>query len=534
MGTSTRVVVTPRSNDATEILDRVIVLVEEGRYAQADEAARGLSYLGLVGGIADPHIFREGALARHWSSVRRQPALIALVALLRQQIAGDIQAMDDDLVLAAATLAEHRSADPVARIGDLTLEALCLMLGSRTDDAIEVARRAATLLFDLGPELARRRKSELAPAACDLAGLFMIVDEYTMAMHLWGWVRAKVSDPSSPLLVQADVGLAGAAAIAGGRGRGRTIPLTANEHGDAPGLWHAFRLSAEAFRAMDDFDPHAALGLTRTAIGMLPDPYVLGPLVSVHVIALISVGHPHWAIDFLDALDEEGPRTANETVLGQSRLLSRVLAHSAAADTVAAAEYEALMLPDSALRRVASAYRLLWAGDPQGAVDVIESIRRHAVFPRRVAFLRVILAASHARLGMDADAVADLERFGGVAEADGMRGVSLALPRTDIARLTALAAAQGTIEMQNLLPPPATIELDVPPVVELKPRERQVLGLAAAGHTNAEIAERLFLSPNTVKYHLAHAFRALGAATREEAVATAERLGQLSDPEIHA
>lgn len=531
MGSSAGTDVAPRACDAVAMLDRIVALVEERRYERADAEARGLSYLGLVGGVADPAALRPRSLSDHWAGVREQPALVALAALLRQQVVGDIHAMDDDLVRAAFRIAEHRADDPVTRIGDLRLEALCLMLGSRTDESIEAARRATTLLFDLGGDLARRRTEELAPAVCDLAGLFMIVDEYTAAMHLWGWVRANVSDPSSPLLVQADVGLASAAAIAGGRGRGRTLALDAPGQQDAPGLWNALRHAAEAFRALDVYDPHAALALTRSAIAMLPDPYALGPLVSVHVLALVAVGHPLWAVDFLDALDEEGPRTSDDTTLGQSRLLSRVLAHSAAEDTATALEYENRLRPDSATLSVARAYRQLWSGDPSGAVRTIEGVRRHAVFPRRAAFLRVILAAAHARVGMDAEAVADLERLGRIAEAEGMRGVSLALPRGDVERLAELAADRATLELQQLLPDPARVELDRSPQVELKDRERQVLGLAAAGLTNAEIAERIFLSPNTVKYHLAGAYRALGAATREEAVATARRLGQLTPSE---
>lgn len=48
-------------------------------------------------------------------------------------------------------------------------------------------------------------------------------------------------------------------------------------------------------------------------------------------------------------------------------------------------------------------------------------------------------------------------------------------------------------------------------------RERQTVGLAVAGHTNAEIAGALFLSESTVKSHLASAFRKLGVHSRKEA-----------------
>jgi DNA-binding CsgD family transcriptional regulator len=64
---------------------------------------------------------------------------------------------------------------------------------------------------------------------------------------------------------------------------------------------------------------------------------------------------------------------------------------------------------------------------------------------------------------------------------------------------------------------------------ELTPRELEVLELLADGLRNAEIAERLFLSPRTVDHHVSAIRRKLGARTRGEAVAVAGRLGLLED-----
>lgn len=52
----------------------------------------------------------------------------------------------------------------------------------------------------------------------------------------------------------------------------------------------------------------------------------------------------------------------------------------------------------------------------------------------------------------------------------------------------------------------------------LTPREREVVGLLALGHTNAEIAQSLFLSVRTVESHRARIQEKLGLSSRSEVV----------------
>ena len=63
----------------------------------------------------------------------------------------------------------------------------------------------------------------------------------------------------------------------------------------------------------------------------------------------------------------------------------------------------------------------------------------------------------------------------------------------------------------------------------LTSQELRVLALAAQGHTNREIGDRLFLSPHTAKEYLSNAMRKLGVDSRVAAVVEANRRGLL-DP----
>jgi DNA-binding NarL/FixJ family response regulator len=62
-------------------------------------------------------------------------------------------------------------------------------------------------------------------------------------------------------------------------------------------------------------------------------------------------------------------------------------------------------------------------------------------------------------------------------------------------------------------------------VGRLTPREREVLALVGRGKSNAEIAERLVLSPLTAKTHVARLFAKLGARDRAQLVVTAYESG---------
>jgi DNA-binding NarL/FixJ family response regulator len=61
----------------------------------------------------------------------------------------------------------------------------------------------------------------------------------------------------------------------------------------------------------------------------------------------------------------------------------------------------------------------------------------------------------------------------------------------------------------------------------ISPRELAVLQELAAGRANKEIAQRLAVSPNTVKTHAARLFEKLGAKRRTDAINRARELGLL-------
>ena len=60
---------------------------------------------------------------------------------------------------------------------------------------------------------------------------------------------------------------------------------------------------------------------------------------------------------------------------------------------------------------------------------------------------------------------------------------------------------------------------------DLTNREREILGMLADGHPNARIAERLHLSPKTVRNHVSSIFTKLHVADRAQAIVRARDAG---------
>lgn len=91
-----------------------------------------------------------------------------------------------------------------------------------------------------------------------------------------------------------------------------------------------------------------------------------------------------------------------------------------------------------------------------------------------------------------------------------------------------LPAVRAAAAGQSALAPAIAsrlMERLVSPLPSLTLRELEVLRCVSDGLTNAEIAQKLFVSQATVKTHLVHVFEKLGVTSRTQAVAEARDRG---------
>ncbi len=79
---------------------------------------------------------------------------------------------------------------------------------------------------------------------------------------------------------------------------------------------------------------------------------------------------------------------------------------------------------------------------------------------------------------------------------------------------------------------PAPVPLDDSP--GLTRRELEILQLVAEGHSNAELARMLWVTEQTVKFHLSNIYRKLNVSNRTEASRWAQLRGLLDAPAVPA
>jgi DNA-binding NarL/FixJ family response regulator len=147
-------------------------------------------------------------------------------------------------------------------------------------------------------------------------------------------------------------------------------------------------------------------------------------------------------------------------------------------------------------------------------VDDMQDARENGAQRADHAFARLREAADHAPSAqrllltqrMDDERLAEVFEAGAHAVlSKSMHPVSLGTMLREVVR--------GNVVHRYERRPAAAVAVDCP----LTLREKEILGLVAEGHTNGQIARRLWVTEQTVKFHLSNTYRKLGVANRTEA-----------------
>jgi ATP/maltotriose-dependent transcriptional regulator MalT len=376
-------------------------------------------------------------------------------------------------------LAEAIGADATALRAHLNLSDSLELLG-RHAEAAEVAERGLLLARRIG--LARH-----------IYGMFLVVNRAVALVHLGRWTEAErpmseAIDDAGPGTV-ASLVLIVRAFMAVRRGRYEAARDDLDAASRAP------RWGSE-----QDITFHA---LTRTELALAQGD-IDGARNAIREpldVAVQPGGEGNrWPLIWLALrLEAEAPTAAAERV---------------SALTEAAAALAATTPPARAYRALSAAERARIAGENAGWAEAIDACRQGG---DRYLMAYALLRSAEADVAAGAreQAVAALEEAAEVA--DGLGAVPLLEEVQGLARRARLKLESG-----------AASDEDAPELADslgLTAREREVLVLLAAGRSNPQIAEELFISRKTASVHVSNIISKLNVSSRGEAAALAHRLG---------
>jgi len=304
--------------------------------------------------------------------------------------------------------------------------------------------------------------------------------------------------------------------------RGRVTEAIADAQAAVKGMergWHAFGPAPHALVAyglIERGDLDEAEQVLRAGAEALSDPAVSGSntlFLAARGLLRLARGEPRAALDdFLATGELLQPYGGGNPALVPWRSLAGLAARALGDDDRARAlvDQEIAIARRSGLRAQEGAalrVRALIEGDASGtsALDEAVAILEDADSPLELARALTDLGSAHRRAGRRRACREPLRRALHLAHECG----ATALERRAMQELHASGAKPRRAVISG--------------VDALTPSELRVAELAASGYTNRTIAEMLFLTKNTVEWHLRHVFRKLDVNSRDELAARLTR-----------
>ncbi len=474
--------------------------------------------------VAERAFERAGERAgeqRYEPSVGRKDSILAnvpaAIAIARAGLARQRGDPEREYTFAQAALGQLTEQDELLRTVARYQVAFADWLSGR----LAPAERALAEMF--GGRVVARRPDLALRAAFDLGGVQQAQGRLGAAKRTYQRGLEVVTQSGSPVAGMAHVGLAGVCYE-------RDELVAAAEHvtvgieqcrrlAYAPALV-AGLLTLARIRHVEG-DGAAALAAVDEAEGVMPPGTIdlRTPLSALRAVVALAAGNLTEAARWVR---ERGLAVGDEPVYPREpeyRVLARVLLaeHNPAPALELLERWRALAAAQgragSVLRlRVLAALAHEVADDRQAALTALAEALTLAA-PER--YLRVFLD--------EGAPLADLLR----ELLAGRRGEQLgggSVPRAFLTRLTDAFDRHG----MPVLPPMRRGAVAAPGMAQpLSSRELEVLTLLAAGNPNRAIAEKLFITVDTVKRHISHVYDKLGVGSRTQAVARARDLGLL-------
>ncbi|MBD5804020.1 Serine/threonine-protein kinase PknK [Azoarcus sp. Aa7] len=435
------------------------------------------------------------------------------------------------------------------------LVALRIMLCAWSDrlaEAFRIGESARARLAVMPPYVAGLIHNALAYEAIALGSDIAAMQEIAAAKRLLEPIGAVHALNYSVSFEGAIALLQGEAKAARARFEGTLEAVIAGGHRYTTSTANVAAHLAETLYELNEIDAAETLLIDYLPVihdGCLPDHII----VAYRVLARIQAQQGQYAkaLVTLDTLQDLGDVRSIPRISAASRIDKHRLA--LLAGDVAAAQRMAPLIADASVWQPSAGFSFYSEDldDPlvsDARLALVEGSVR-AVIPRlqdaiceanglnrrrRVARLQCLLAQAFEIARRRPQALETLERALVQAEPGGMLRVFADEPWHLHDLLQALAdrkCAASPGYLQNLRAAATRTEPVAPKgqsqdeAMRLSPKEGQILRLLAEGHSNKELARKLFVTENTVETHLRRIYGKLGIRSRTQAVARALELG---------
>jgi predicted ATPase/DNA-binding CsgD family transcriptional regulator len=424
------------------------------------------------------HVYRDDAMARRLCAEARRYA----------EAAGDEAGTDVSLVLEAVALTNGDRHDDARPVLDTVVER-CRRRGDRLLLAFALGAQVYRALLTGDPPAARRLATEAVGLARPMAEYFSV------STSNLAWVTGIGGDIEGALDLMRPV-------VRSAQGADQAV--------DAPSM--AVTLGKLHLWG-GDLDP-ARHWFERAA--RYGEPFVDNWFVARALPGLAAVyrrlGEADLALEYLERADALCRKLDAPHLLAEALDEMAVLVASDEPERAESLHHEALAA------RVEHGLRTFY-------VDSLDALARHAARAESFAEAARLYAASDARRERMCYPRPPVDRAEHDAEVASLRASlgdeHLATAWSEGADLTLDEAVAYARRARTSRSRPST------GWASLTPTELEVVGLAADGLTNPEIAARLFMSRNTVKTHLSHIYAKLGVTNRTElATASTARGGR--------
>lgn len=506
---------------ADSYLQQMTVGIEAGDYAAVSDAARDGWYEILTHRGAAARVLLEPVPAH---DLRDHPVLLMMLGLIYNATAHHRARALRYFATAVVAARRHGSHQlpPLDAAVIRIAETVALRLLGRPSLGVGAARAGVRLLDGLTTaDRAEARNVSRLYAHAGMTFFYAGATAEAIDAFTKGYAEAPVSARAEGFGSMAM--LAGIHARDGELGESRllveelrTDPAFDGERSAYAGTFYRV---AEAVLALERFDAVTARRhLAEAAQKRRVNEHWL-VVAETEALAALVAGEAAEGLAGLEAA--ESLRGAESRSAHARRQLARIrgLLHLSLGDLDAA---EAIAHRDArgADARIERARVALARGQSGSALKELKSIAGVALPPRKTAEAAALEVAVLTRYAHDARVAALARRLGAQLSRTGLRLPLAVLPPDDLDRvLQALSRAGYETPARDV--PHSLLMQDQPAAVALTTRERAVLDRLPHEATVSELAQRLGVSPNTVKSQLRTLYRKLGVTSREDAIAVA-------------